>query len=110
MQNLIGTNIAKVRKVQGLTQDDIASYLGLSRVQVSHYERGERNISVTDLNKLSELFGVELSELLEEDLHLQNLNLAFAFRSDDSKSDFEQIASFKKVVMNYLKMERINAL
>lgn len=110
MQELIGSNIAKIRKAQGLTQDDIASHLGLSRIQISYYERGGRNISATDLNKLSELFGIELSELLEEDLHLQNLNLAFAFRSDNSESDFEQIASFKKVVMNYLKMERINAL
>ena len=110
MQKLIGNNIAKIRRAQGLTQDNLASYLGLSRVQISHYERGERDISVTDLNKLSDLFGVELSELLEEDLKIQNLNLAFAFRSENSKSDLEQIASFKKVVMNYLKMERINAL
>jgi len=110
MQELIGNNIAKMRKAQGLTQDNLASYLGLSRVQVSHFERGERDISVTDLNKLSDLFGIELSELLEEDLKIQNLNLAFAFRNENPESDLEQIASFKKVVMNYLKMERINAL
>lgn len=110
MHKTIGDNIAKIRKVQGLTQDNLASYLGVSRVQISHYERGAREISVTELNKLSDLFGVELSDLLEEDLDIQNLNLAFAFRSDNSESDLEQIASFKKVVMNYLKMERINAL
>jgi len=110
MQALIGNNIAKIRKAQGLTQDNLASYLGLSRVQVSHFERGERDISVTDLNKLSDLFGIELSELLEEDLKIQNLNLAFAFRNENPESDLEQIASFKKIVMNYLKMERINAL
>jgi transcriptional regulator with XRE-family HTH domain len=110
MREIIGTNIAKMREKQGLNQDNIASYLGLSRVQISHYERGKREISVTELNKLSDLFGVELSELLEEDLEIQNLNLAFAFRSENSVNDLEQIASFKKTVMNYLKMERINAL
>lgn len=108
MQKIIGNNISKIRKTQGLTQDNIASYLGVSRVQVSHYERGERTISVADLNKISALLGVELSELFEDDLDLQNLNLAFAFRRDNSESDLEQIASFKKMVMNYLKMERIN--
>lgn len=110
MREIIGKNIAQIRKAQGLTQDNLASYLGLSRVQISHYERGERDISVTELNKLSDLFGVELSELFEEDLKIQDLNIAFAFRNENSATDLEQIASFKKVVMNYLKMERINAL
>ena len=110
MREIIGKNIAQIRKAQGLTQDSIAAYLGVSRVQISHYERGERDISVTELNKLSDLFGVELSELFEEDLKIQDLNIAFAFRNENSVTDLEQIASFKKVVMNYLKMERINAL
>ena len=111
MKETIGKNIANLRKFQSLTQDNLASYLGVSRVQISHYERGEREISVTELNKLADLFGVELSDLLEENLEMQNLNLAFAFRSKNTESDLEYIASFKKVVLNYLKMERLeNAL
>lgn len=111
MEKIIGENIAKLRKLNGFTQDHLASYLNVSRVQISHYERGERGISVTELNKLADLFGVELSDLLEENLEMQNLNLAFAFRSKNTESDLEYIASFKKVVLNYLKMERLeNAL
>lgn len=109
MRKIIGNNIAKLRKLQGFTQDNLAAYLGVSRVQVSHYERGERDISVTELNKLADLFGIELSDLMEEDIQLQNLNLAFAFRSETSELDLQHIAAFKKVVKNYLKMERINA-
>lgn len=108
MHKTIGNNITKIRKAQGLTQENIASYLGLSREQISHYERGVRNISVTELNKLSDLFGIELSDLLEENLEIQNLNLAFAFRSDNNETDLKQIALFKKVVMNYLKMRHLN--
>ncbi|PWD98774.1 helix-turn-helix domain-containing protein [Marinilabilia rubra] len=111
MKEIIGKNIANLRNIQGLTQDNLAAYLGVSRVQISHYERGERDISVTELNKLADLFGVELSDLLEENLEMQKLNLAFAFRSKNTESDLEYIASFKKVVRNYLKMERLeNAL
>ncbi len=109
MRKIIGNNIAKLRKLQGFTQDNLAAYLGVSRVQVSHYERGERDISVTELNKLADLFGIELSDLMEEDIQLQNLNLAFAFRRETSELDLQHIAAFKKVVKNYLKMERINA-
>ncbi len=110
MKSIIGNNIAKIRKIQGFTQDNLASYLGVSRVQISHFERGERDISVTELNKLANLFGVELSNLIEDDIDVQNMNLAFAFRSENTESDLEHIASFKKMVLNYLKMQRINEL
>src|SRR5690554_858510 len=108
MKANIGKNIAEFRKVQGFTQDSLALYLGVSRVQISHFERGERDISVTELTKLADLFGVELADLLEEDAGIRSINLAFAFRSDNAVSDLEQIASFKKLVLNYLKMQRIN--
>ncbi|GAO29750.1 hypothetical protein JCM15548_11972 [Geofilum rubicundum JCM 15548] len=62
------------------------------------------------MNKLADLFGVELSDLLEEDDDLQKMNLAFAFRSANSESDLDNIAFFKRVVLNYLKMQRINEL
>ncbi len=109
MCKTIGRNIVLIRKAQGLTQSNLASYLGVSREQISNYERGVRDISVTELNKLSELFGVELSDLLEDDLEIQKLNLAFAFRSGNNNEDLESVAAFKKVVMNYIKMKRINA-
>jgi len=109
MTDQIGQNIAKIRKLQGLSQENLGAYLGVTREQISHYERGTRKISVTDLNKLADLFGVELADLLEEDMDLQHLNLAFAFRSKKIESDLPTIATFKKLVLNYLKMQRLNA-
>lgn len=110
MIKTIGINIAKMRKAQELTQDNLAAYLGVSRVQISHYERGEREISVNELNKLADLFGIELADLFEENANFQNVNLAFAFRSQNPETDLDQIAAFKKVVLNYMKMEQINEL
>lgn len=108
MKKIIGNNICELRKQQGLTQVALAKFLSVSRVQISHYERGERNIPMTHLNKLADLFGVELSDLLEENLEAQKLNLAFAFRSNNNETDLVNIASFKKVVMSYLKMQNIS--
>ncbi len=108
-KQIIGKNIRYFRDKLGLSQNELAYYLNIKRELISYYENGKRYIPVTALNKLANLFGVELDELLEEDKKIQNVNLAFAFRSDYLKpSDLENIASFKRVVLNYLKMQKLN--
>jgi hypothetical protein len=56
---------------------------------------------------LADLFGIELEELLEEDQTIKEANVAFAFRSDNNSADLSNIASFKRIVLNYLKMEKL---
>ena len=66
-----------------------------------------RDISISKLNKLADLFGIELGDLLEEDREIQDVNLALAFRSEDTEVDLENVASFRRIVLNYLKIERL---
>jgi transcriptional regulator with XRE-family HTH domain len=107
-KELIGNNIKKLRAVQGFKQEDLAEYLGVTRSMVSYYESGERDIPIASLNKLADLFGVELEALLEANEQIAETNLAFAFRNENfTGRDIESIASFKKFVLNYLKMERL---
>ena len=105
---IIGKNLYDFRISQGYRQEDLAEYLGVTRSMISYYENGERDIPVISLNKLADLFGVELEALLEENEEAVKTNLAFAFRSENhTAGDIESIASFKRLVMNYLKMETI---
>ncbi len=104
---IIGINIHNFRKIQGLSQQQIASYLGVTRELISFYESGNRTVSIGNLNRLADLFGVELADLLEEDSARQESSLACAFRSEESEADLENIASFKRIVMNYLKIEKL---
>ena len=103
----IGTNIFNHRSIQGLTQQHLADYLGVTRELISLIECGKRDISISNLNRLADLFGIDLADLLEEDLQVHDVNLALAFRSEDSEADLESIASFRKIVLNYLKIERL---
>lgn len=103
----LGENIRNFRVSQGLKQEEPAQVLGVTREQISNIERGEREISVTNLNKLAELFGIEMYELMEENPDVNAVNLSLAFRSDESESDIESIAVFKRIVLNYLKMQSI---
>lgn len=105
---IIGKNIIDYRTKLGYTQDHIANFLGSERSTISKYENDEREISIINLNKLSDLFGIELEDLIEENEAKKTANLAFAFRSDGMvMEDMESIASFQKIVKKYLQMKGI---
>jgi transcriptional regulator with XRE-family HTH domain len=103
--NIIGQNIKSFREKLALKQDDLADYLGVDRVNISYWENGNRQTPVNYLNKLADLFMVDLADLLEEEMEQKNASVALAFRADTlSGDDLRTIASFKKIVKNYLKM------
>jgi transcriptional regulator with XRE-family HTH domain len=104
----ISTNILLFREKQGYTQEVIAKYLGVSREVISYYETGARKIPLYNLEKLADLFGVSLLDLLEENTELTKSNVLIAFRANELlPDDLENIARFKRIVNNYLKMLNI---
>lgn len=61
---ILGENIAKVRKELGITQEDLAKQLGVSRRALCSYECGKCSIPVFLLPKLSNIFNVPVGQLL----------------------------------------------
>ncbi len=107
---IIGQNLAALREKRGLSQEEAASYLGVSRPVISYYETAQREIPLLHLEKLGDLFGVEVADLMLEPQSLeQQASIAFAFRTDGlTTSDLQGIADFQKIVKNYLKMKSIS--
>ena len=104
----IGTNIKLFREKLNLTQDILADYLGTKREMISYYENGKRPIELSRLEKLADLFDVELHDLLQENPSPVELELAFAFRSEGlDDSDVNSISDFKRIVRNYIRMRTI---
>ena len=54
------------RKNKGLTQQEVAEYLGMSFSGYSRIENGKRSASVDILQKLASLYGVTVDDLLSE--------------------------------------------
>jgi len=108
LSEIIGKNLQDYRLKNEYTQDQIATFLGTDRSTISHFEIGDREISLLFLNKLCDLYGIELDELLEPDAASKTANLAFAFRIDAKNTqDLTSIAQFQKIVKNYMKMKKI---
>ncbi|MGH9360837.1 MAG: helix-turn-helix domain-containing protein [Thermoanaerobaculia bacterium] len=72
----LGARLVEARERQRLSQDDVAGVLGVSRVLVSHWERGQRRPSEQMLERLAEIYGVSLPGLLRSEAKLTTSHLA----------------------------------
>ena len=62
----IGTRVRNARVLAGLTQEDLAAAIGLSRKTVSRVELGHHAVSVVGLLSLARTLGVPPGVLLED--------------------------------------------
>jgi transcriptional regulator with XRE-family HTH domain len=101
-------NITGLRKRLGFSQEQVATYLGINREQISYYENGKREIPLDKLEKLADLYRIDLYDLMTENAMEQSVNIAFAYRADELEAqDIIAISAFNKVVKNYIKMKRL---
>lgn len=76
----LGRNIAFVRKLQGVTQEDVAFSLNISGTSYAKIERGETNVSFMRLVQIADYFKVDVIELL----CMQNASDANSMQSEVS--------------------------
>lgn len=58
--------LVKLRKLKGLTQDELASAVGVSRQAVYKWESGQSYPEVPKLVELKLIFGISIDDLLDE--------------------------------------------
>ncbi len=68
MITYLGDNLYTLRRSAGISQDELAERLGVSRQAVSKWERGEAYPDTENLIAISRLFGVTLDELINSDI------------------------------------------
>lgn len=59
-----GEHIYELRKARGLTQGDIAAYLGISDKAISKWENGTAKPTISNLTKLAELMDIPLEKII----------------------------------------------
>lgn len=107
-KELIAKNLRLLRDANGFTQERLAAYLGIGRSAYSNYETGDREPPLNVMEDLADLYGCDLYDLYEDNADVLKGALATAFRVDNlSSEDMQQIAAFKRVVKNYMKMNML---
>ena len=108
MNEIIGRNLCKLRNANNFTQEQVAEFLDINRSTYSNYELGTREMPFDLLERAADLLGCDLIVLLEEKEEVVDEMMLCSFRIDNlSANDLEQIAAFKRIVKNYMKMNQL---
>ena len=104
--NTKNIRLKQLRKESKITQEQLARYLDVDQSMITKLENGTRNLNVTLIEKICNLFGCSDAYLLGEEDDYIPLN--FAFRSNGIQAeDLESIAAVNKIVMNIRYMNEI---
>lgn len=66
LQRKFGLVIKEFRLEKGLSQESLANQSDIDRTYISDIEKGERNISLKIIERLSETLQISLSELFKK--------------------------------------------
>jgi len=102
----IGQKIKELREKAGLNQMQIAQFLGVDQSNISKCEKGERQFQVDHLERLGNLFGVPLADLMNDEVSVAPLQIAF--RADGMQvEDLNAIADIQKIALNLSQMRTL---
>ena len=65
-RELFAANLRREREARGLSQEALADLAELHRTYVGSVERGERNIGIDNIERLSRALGVEAAVLVSD--------------------------------------------
>lgn len=65
-REIIANNIRKLRQMQKLSQEDFAEKAELHRTYIGSIERGERNVSIDNLERIAKALGVDIRKLFDD--------------------------------------------
>ena len=65
LQVAFGTVVRQLRLARSESQDEFAHRTGLHRTYIGSLERGERNVSLANMDRIARALGVPIAQLLE---------------------------------------------
>lgn len=60
-----GNNVKGLRKGRGWSQEDLADKSGLHRTYIGSIEKGGRNVSLVNIERIAKALNVKIDKLLE---------------------------------------------
>lgn len=97
-----GKKLRNAREYLGLTQDQVASTLNLTRNIIVNIENDKRAIKSDELYKFSKLYGLTMEEIVSDEKEIDLTNQVFARGFDTlSEKDKQEIINLIKFKNEY---------
>jgi transcriptional regulator with XRE-family HTH domain len=94
-----GATAKSLREQSGFTQDMIAHYLNVDQSLISKFESGERTLSVALLERLADLFGVDMAVFNGYACSTRSVSLALR-ANEIHEEDLETISAINRIALN----------
>ncbi|WP_331692149.1 helix-turn-helix transcriptional regulator [Pandoraea sputorum] len=104
----LAQRLREAREYVGLSQEDVAVTLGISRPAVTNIEAGVRKVEAVELDKLSQLYGQTVAYLLTGESSKTDAKVAFLARATQglSEQDLEELGRFADFLRSSGKSKR----
>jgi transcriptional regulator with XRE-family HTH domain len=105
---LLGERIRNIRKEKGLSQEQLGESAGLHEKYIGQVERGEKNLSIDSLYKISHGLNLTLEELfrsLDPIIREDDLGELLELLNNRPKTDHTMILKIAKVIFEQRKRE-----
>jgi transcriptional regulator with XRE-family HTH domain len=104
----LAQRLREAREYVGLSQDEVAAALGLSRPAVTNIEAGSRKVEAIELDKLSSMYGRTVEYFLTGGSQVPTERVAFLARATQglSDKDLEELGRFAAFLKNSPKAKR----
>lgn len=85
----LGNNLYNARKKSGLSQEDVAEKLGVSRQTISKWELDETLPDIRQSKKLATFYDLSLDELIEFDIDLKEIEQVIEKTSEEKQKEID---------------------
>ena len=99
----LGTSLFHARKRRGLSQEDVAEKLGVSRQTISKWETGETIPDIRQCKRLAVLYQMSLDELIDFDINTAEIQemIKKSGEKADEKINWTNEWGKKYPILNY---------
>jgi Predicted transcription factor, homolog of eukaryotic MBF1 len=102
----LGSSLFQARKKSGLSQEDVAGKLGVSRQTISKWETDETVPDIRQSKKMSVLYNITLDELIDFDFEFKEIQETIEKISDEATETIDWTNAWGKkypILVNYQK-------
>jgi transcriptional regulator with XRE-family HTH domain len=102
----VGKRIQEIRKVRGMSQDDLGDKLGVTRSFISKLENGKKKISLEHVENIAKILHIEPTDLLVDKTELlKNYDDLVILREKFTKEEIENMVRYSKMLIELDKNE-----